>query len=289
MDQDPRPPWAPTPPERPASGLLGLRGAPGLTLHRLALPRWTLPALRVAVIADPHVCRPWLPAARLAAIVEQVNATEPDLIVLAGDYLADRKMPARGLPASAIVPHFARLRAPLGAHAILGNHDYADCRLARRTGGAQGSVRQAFDRLGNPLLVNENRCLEHRGARFWIVGLDSQQACGRGNPGREDPARAFAGVPPGAPCLLLAHEPDYFALGDPRPVLQISGHTHGGQGVLFGRRPMVPSKYGDRYALGHIVEEGRHLIVSAGLGYSGLPLRLGVPPEITLIDLHPAR
>jgi len=70
-----------------------------------------------------------------------------------------------------------------------------------------------------------------------------------------------------------------------RVALTLSGHTHGGQVRLFGYSPVVPSRYGNRYAYGHVVEDGRHLIVSGGLGTSILPLRFGVPPEVVLVDL----
>lgn len=99
------------------------------------------------------------------------------------------------------------------------------------------------------------------------------------------PTPAFAGIPAGAPVIHLAHEPDYFHTADPRAFLQISGHTHGGQIKLFGRTPVVPSVFKSRYAHGAIHENGNHLIVCAGLGFSGLPLRIGVPPEILLITV----
>jgi predicted MPP superfamily phosphohydrolase len=88
-----------------------------------------------------------------------------------------------------------------------------------------------------------------------------------------------------APIILLAHEPDVFPKVSPRVSLTLSGHTHGGQVRLFGYSPVVPSRFGNRYAYGHVVEDGRHLIVSGGLGFSILPVRLGVRPEILLIEL----
>jgi predicted MPP superfamily phosphohydrolase len=88
------------------------------------------------------------------------------------------------------------------------------------------------------------------------------------------------------PVILLAHEPDIFPEVPERVSLTLCGHTHGGQVALpFIGRPVVPSRYGDRYAYGHIVEDGRHLIVSGGLGCSGIPVRFGVPPEIVVIDI----
>ena len=84
----------------------------------------------------------------------------------------------------------------------------------------------------------------------------------------------------------MAHEPDIFPQVPERVALTISGHTHGGQVDLpFIGRLVVPSAYGQRYAYGHVVENGRNLIVSGGLGLSVLPVRLGVPPEIVLIEI----
>jgi predicted MPP superfamily phosphohydrolase len=70
-----------------------------------------------------------------------------------------------------------------------------------------------------------------------------------------------------------------------RPALTLSGHTHGGQVRLLGWSPHVPSAYGGRFAYGHIREEGRDLVVSAGLGTSGIPIRFGAPPEIVVLEL----
>lgn len=138
-----------------------------------------------------------------------------------------------------------------------------------------------------PLLRNAARAIPH-GDGFWLVGTDSQRAIERGDGGYTsflDADAAFAGIPAGAPVIHLAHEPDYFHTADPRAFLQISGHTHGGQIKLFGRTPVVPSVFKSRYAHGAIHENGNHLIVCAGLGFSGLPLRIGVPPEILLITV----
>jgi predicted MPP superfamily phosphohydrolase len=82
-----------------------------------------------------------------------------------------------------------------------------------------------------------------------------------------------------------ALEPDIFPDVPSRVALTLSGHTHGGQVRLFGYSPVVPSRYGNRYAYGHVVEAGRNLIISGGLGFSIAPIRFGVRPEILTIDL----
>ena len=85
----------------------------------------------------------------------------------------------------------------------------------------------------------------------------------------------------------MAHEPDLFPSIPERVSLTLSGHTHGGQvKIPFDGRPIVPSRYGDRYAYGLIVENGRRLFVSSGIGTSILPVRFLVPPEISILELH---
>lgn len=222
----------------------------------------------------------------MAEIVEMVGTLGADLILIAGDVLPDRYLLCRHLPADAIVSLFAPLSAPLGVFAVMGNHDWKDCSRSRQTGGRENSVVDAYARSPVELVRNGAVEIDHRGSTFWLVMTDSQSRIRRGQPLFHDSDAAFATVPIGAPAIMLAHEPDCFADGDPRALLQISGHTHGGQFVAMGRRPLTPSVHGDRYAIGHSVEGDRHLIVSAGIGYTGLPLRFGVPPEITLIELR---
>ncbi len=103
--------------------------------------------------------------------------------------------------------------------------------------------------------------------------------------GVDDLAGTLRQVTDDAPVILMAHEPDIFPDVPARVALTLSGHTHGGQVRFAGFAPIVPSKFGRRYAYGHIVEGGRNLVVSGGLGLSGLPLRFGSPPEIVVVEL----
>ncbi|MEO0319403.1 MAG: metallophosphoesterase, partial [Pseudomonadota bacterium] len=109
---------------------------------------------------------------------------------------------------------------------------------------------------------------------------------GRGYKDRSDIAAAYDGIAPDAIVVHLMHEPDLFVDLPPQAVLSLAGHTHGGQVRLpIVGRGMVPSEYGKKYAYGHIYEFDRHLIVSAGIGTSILPVRFGVPPEITIVTV----
>ena len=103
--------------------------------------------------------------------------------------------------------------------------------------------------------------------------------------GIDDLEGTLAQTAPDEPVVLLAHEPDIFPLVPDRVSLTMSGHTHGGQVRLFGWSPVVPSRFGNRYAYGHVVEDGRHLLVSGGLGFSIAPVRFGVRPEINLVTV----
>ncbi len=121
---------------------------------------------------------------------------------------------------------------------------------------------------------------------FWLLGLGDQLALVRDTlVGVDDLPATLAKLTDDAPAILMAHEPDIFPQVPDRVALTISGHTHGGQVRLLGYSPVVPSRFGNRYAYGHVAEGDRHLIVSGGLGTSIMPVRFGVPPEIVLIEL----
>jgi predicted MPP superfamily phosphohydrolase len=119
-------------------------------------------------------------------------------------------------------------------------------------------------------------------------GPSPSPACSRAGPspwaaGAEDLVAALSGA--AGPTLLLAHEPDLFPEAPRGVALTLSGHTHGGQMRLLRWSPIVPSRYGNRYARGQVEEAGRHLVVSGGLGTTRVPVRVGVPPETTLVTL----
>ncbi|MEJ2432142.1 MAG: metallophosphoesterase [Pseudolabrys sp.] len=251
------------------------------THYRLTPPGW--PAgrrLTITAIADIHAGGPNMGLERVAQVVDAGNALNSDLIVLLGDYFATHRFVTEHVPPPAWAAELARLRAPLGVCSILGNHDW----WYDITG-----VRKAFDRVHLPLMQNDAVLLGALGRRFWLAGLGDQLAHWIGPSrfiGEDDLPGTLNKITTDDPVILLAHEPDIFTAVPERVSLTIAGHTHGGQIRLPFVPPLwVPSEYGDRFAYGHIVERGRHLIVSGGLGCSKVPLRLGVPPEILRIEL----
>ena len=244
--------------------------------------------MRVGVLSDLHICGRWSPLSALEEVIDQVMGQAPDIILLPGDFLMEKLFMARPVGASEIAACLSRMHAPLGVYASLGNHDWKDCSEAKSNGYTASSVTREFAKAGVPVLSNESTPLGETGA--WLVGIDSQQGEGRvwrPSP-KHDMKAAFRDVPHGASSILMAHEPDVFLSEPHDAALQVSGHTHGGQVKIGNWRPITPSRYGGRLAHGLHSNADRHLVVSAGLGYSGVPLRLNMPPEVPIVDLAPA-
>jgi predicted MPP superfamily phosphohydrolase len=248
-------------------------------------------ALKVAVIADIHACDPWMTAARIGSIVETTNGLGADLIVLLGDYAAGHKYVYEAVHSEEWSAALAGLKAPLGVHAILGNHDWWDDGGVQVSGTGPPYGRLALERVGIPVYENDAVRLSKDGRSFWLAGLGDQLAfwpTRRRYPGRrigvDNLAATLTTVPENEAVILLAHEPDIMVRVPERVALVLSGHTHGGQVRLFGWSPVVPSRYGNRFAYGHVREQC-DLIVSGGLGCSIAPFRFGVAPEIVVVTI----
>lgn len=262
-----------------------------ITRYALTPPGWPKGMkLRLILVADVHACLPWMSADRIARICETANELGGDVMLLLGDYVATHRFKAE-LPPREWASALARLQAPLGSHAILGNHDWWSDPEAMRKRAGPTYVHRALADAGIAVYDNDVQRLEKDGKPFWLAGLGDQIAFvgrrrwvthGRGN---DDLPGTLAKITDDAPVILMAHEPDIFSKVPPRVSLTLSGHTHGGQIAPFGWRPVVPSRYGARFAYGHVVEDDRHLIVSGGLGCSIVPVRIGSPPELVVVDL----
>ncbi len=257
-----------------------------ITRYALTPPRWT-PGLklRLVLLADPHLTHPMMPLARWRQIISRANALDGDMILLLGDYLSGHRFRRHKVAMADMAREAAVLAAPLGVRAIIGNHDWWEDDRAQASGQGPTEAQTALESVGIPVLVNRAELMRKDGLPFWLAGTDSMVAIRRTFASRADLAGTLAQVSGEAPVILMAHEPDQFVEVPERVSLTLSGHTHGGQIRLFGWSPVTPSSFGNRFAYGHVVEDGRHLIVSGGLGCSMLPLRIGVPPEIVVLDL----
>lgn len=227
---------------------------------------------RLVMLSDLHASR-LLPAYWQAAVVARADALEPDLIVITGD-LTDGSVQNRAPDAAP----FRNYRAKDGVLAIPGNHEYySDYR----------DWMPAYRALGLRMLENSHVIIEHEGAEIAVAGVTDQQAGAFGLP-PPDLKQALAGVPPGVPVILLEHRPgDAVQNARAGIMLQLSGHTHGGQ----IRGPDLLTRRVNKGFLSGLYQVGTMaLYVSNGTGlWNGLAIRLGRPSEITQIILHKTR
>lgn len=245
-----------------------------LTVTRLTITDPTLPASWnnrvIAFFSDTHV-GPSFDARRLARVSAAIEKAQPDLILFGGD-LVDHRTPADAAFTSDISVCLARMRAPFGQYAIIGNHDNrlrAELNLAKKIladGGFQ-------------VLINKSVVLDG----LWLGGLDESYF---GSPNLN--ATYLAGTEnSGLWKLLLMHQPDYgAALPADAARLILAGHTHNGQITIFGH-PVTTVYQGKIYTYGrYALNEGRQLVVTRGLGTIALAARFCSPPELMLITLR---
>jgi hypothetical protein len=240
---------------------------------------WSGPPLRIGVISDTHTDGPHMGVARLESIIAQMNAERPDIVLLLGDYVAghaglaergagERQEIAAGLGA------FAELRAPLGAWAVLGNHDWWY---------DGGMVEQGLARAGIQVLENRRVRIPRDGGVFWLGGLadfDSSRA-------QPSYTQTLGDLSGDEPVVVMAHRPDVFSTAPERVALTLAGHSHCGQMnlPLLGR-PIAVSPGSRRWPCGLYEDRGRWLYVSGGVGTSVVPARFNQPPEIAVVTLR---
>lgn len=241
----------------------------------VATPKWPYARpLRIALLSDMHMIWPWMTPAHLQDIVQATNALQPDVVLLLGDYVGTHPF-GRQLDADSALAPLRQLKAACGVFAVLGNHDWHPA----------GDWPAALARTGIPVLQNQARAVECGGDRFWVAGLEDLWWR------RPDIDRTLAPVTDTAPVLLMMHHPDSFPDVPERVALSVAGHTHGGQIQVPFYGPVaavIPSRYGLRYVYGLVAENGKHLVVTSGLGMTGLPFRLLATPEIMLVALRQA-
>ena len=243
--------------------------------------------LRIIQISDIHSGSFDNPTA-VAKGVETIMNEKPNLILFTGDLVNDR--------ADEIVPYlkiFNQLKAPLGVYSVLGNHDYGDyvtwpSEEAKKENLA--TLKQHHADLGWRLLVNEHVLLEWNKQQIALIGIENWGARGFARYG--DMKKAVAGLERADMPLkiLLSHDPSHWEAEvrkDYRDIaLTLSGHTHGMQfGIDIPGFKWSPVQYVYKQWAGLYQEDNQYLYVNRGYGFIGYQGRLGVLPEITLIEL----
>jgi len=264
------------------------------TIERVDVPVANLPpqldGLRIAQLSDIHI-GDYMPPREIARAVDMANSLHPDISFVTGDFIS-----GVGDPLDVCITELSRLRAPLGVWGCNGNHEiYA---------GVEEDAERLFREKRMRLLRAASAVVEHNGARFNLLGVDYQR----------DHMTRSEGDPPGPmlqeieplirrdmPNVLLSHNPNSFHRAAELGIeLSLAGHTHGGQ-VKFEivdhsvspARLITPFVAGLYHLPMHVSgapasngQQKAALYVNRGLGTLGFPVRIGVPPEITLLTLR---
>lgn len=238
--------------------------------------------VRVALISDIHVGT-YKKDGWLQRISERIIAEQPDLVLLAGDFIVDKPEQSKYLSA------FSGLTAHIPTYGVLGDHDYLVDKLELTMDEDAGkTVQNALNAAGVKMLSNQTEIIEKNNATFMLVGLDDWLA------GKTNMKRALTSVPTyprtSVPKLILVHNPDFILDPESKKAdLIVAGNTHGGQIRLpfIGPVPRLPSKLPRSFDEG-LFDVGDHtkLFITSGIGESGPRARLFNPPEIVIIELN---
>lgn len=259
--------------------------------HKLRLPKFPkkLEGLKVVQISDIHTGSV-LSASTMERMVEEVMAQSPDLILFTGDLVNNTTAELQPF-----IPILSKLSAPLGVHSVLGNHDYGDYYRWPDAAARQANLDAMYDghrQLGWNLLLNRHLPLfEAKGEAFYLAGVENWGA--HLNFKRYgDLSQTLQGIPESACILLMSHDPSHWEaeiIPDRRVALTLSGHTHGFQfGIEIPGFRWSPSQYVYKQWAGLYRQGEAQLYVNRGTGCIGYSGRVGIRPEITVLELHSA-
>ena len=244
---------------------------------------------KVVQISDAHLGSFLDDREPIEKSIELINSLDPDLILFTGDLVN-----VEASEAEPWIDVFSKLKARHGKFSILGNHDYADygAMSEEQREASRKRIVEIHREMGFDLLLNENRILEANGDRLAVVGVENW---GKGFKQKGDLPKALRGTENLDCRILLSHDPTHWeeqVLGKEQGIqLTLSGHTHGMQmgieipaiGLKFSPARLRYRRWGGLYTEGN-----QHLHVNRGFGFIGFPGRVGMPPEITLLNLQQA-
>lgn len=222
--------------------------------------------VRIGMAADTHLGA-LVGARQLDKLAHIMQQEQVDIILLAGDIMDDNTLVYE---AENMQPHLAKLRAPLGVYATLGNHDMG----RYDPQGTAAKITQAIEEAGIKVLHDDVLKVDNR---FWLIGrpdqLDMQRA---------QTIDLLKQVNTAEPIFLIDHRPDDIATHAQLPIdVQVSGHVHKGQ--VFPLNLFVYAI--NRVAYGYEQIHQGHFVVTSGFGFWGVPFRLGSQSEVWIIDV----
>ena len=262
-------------------GLYGMAWEPARLVeraHPIVLDRWpaACDGLRIDHVSDIHTGSPHNGLDNLDRMVDRLIASDSQAVVMTGDYVILSVFLGTYIGPEPIAERLRRLTTRKPVYAVLGNHDWWK-------DGA--NIRRTFQAAGVVMLEDEARHVRLGNCPLWVVGVgDLWEA-------PHDVAKAFSWVSGNDPVMVITHNPALFPQMPERGTLMLAGHTHGGQISLpgVGQPAMWGKEHEGRYVAGHYAENGQHLFVSPGIGTSIMPVRIGVPPEISQLSLRTRR
>lgn len=243
-----------------------------------------LDGLKIVAISDLHCGSNAVNAEKLRDLVALANGQNPDIVVLLGDFVSDYQGGTKlRMPLDEMTQNIRGLKARYGVFAVMGNHDdWYDSEL----------VKNAVQAAGYRILDDEIATLDINNTKLRLLGLRDHLRINSWKAFSEQTRHLIDTDGGSGDIIVLEHSPDVLPMitGElsisPDTRLMLAGHTHGGQVWLpILGRPIIPSSYGQKYAYGHIRDQGLDMFVTSGVGTSILPFRFLVPPEIAVITL----
>ena len=239
--------------------------------------------LRIVQISDLHLGSYGGDPSIVHHGIDLINAEDPDLVLFTGDLVNDFAEEAEPY-----IAEFARLKPRLGKFSILGNHDYSDYARWDDAGAKAANLQRLktiHAEMGFTLMLDEHRALDLDGQRIGLLGV---QNWGRRFQQYGDLSKTMRGSEDYPYRILMSHDPTHWedqVLGTGID-LTLSGHTHGAQfGVKLGSTTYSPAQWAYRFWAGHYTQGAQQLYVNRGFGFIGFPGRVGMPPEITVLEL----
>ena len=270
-----------------------ISGAHDYRVRRVKVKLPNLPksfdGLRIGQISDIH-SGSFFNKTAVKGGVEMFMKEKPDVIFFTGDLVNNESTEVRDY-----IDVFNKVKAPLGVFSVTGNHDYGDYTAWDTRRAKEENFQRliaAHKELGYDLLMNENRVLKEGGDKIAILGIENWGA-GKRWPKYGKLDHAHRGTDDAAVKLLLSHDPSHWD-AQVRPNysdidIAFAGHTHGFQfGIEAGGIKWSPSQYVYKQWAGLYQEGKQYLYVNRGFGYLGYPGRIGMPPELTIIELQRA-
>ncbi|MDD4644836.1 MAG: metallophosphoesterase [Bacteroidales bacterium] len=265
------------------------RGRFRFTVHHSEIKFHNLPqafdGLRIVQLSDAHLGSLYGNADKFEEVTRLISEIKPDILVFTGDMVNNFASEMAGWNSV-----WTRMKAPMGKFAILGNHDYGDYSAwptpAAKKANHDALIRQE-EEMGFRVLLNEHVPIELNGEKIYLAGIENWGLPPFKQYG--DLAKTMSGIPEDGFTILLSHNPDHWVkqVNEKTSIpLTLAGHTHGFQfGLEVGHIKLSPVRFVYKYWAGLYKSADQYLYVNRGLGYLSFSARVGIWPEITVLEL----